>query len=328
MLIVTPIVFVGSAAITLLSPLLHLVLLLIDLVDRKDWRFTRMGGIGIAFCVTEFVGLIVCFVLWIASGFGLWIRKPVFQRAHNRVFGWWLELVTRALRFYLGFEFVLPTTERIHGPILTFARHAGPGDALLLARTVIRDYRRQLRMLGTTKLLWDPFLSHIMLRLPYHFVEQKPKDPEADLVAIAEMCSTMNDDSVMIIFPEGGNWTPGRWDRAIGSLVETGQHEQAARAARMTNVLPPRSAAVAAALQARQDVTVVFVVHAGLGDLYSFVQLWRNIPLHRKVQATYWSVPSHQIPVDRTELSAWLFDRWAEVDKWIDDNRPSAFPPS
>jgi 1-acyl-sn-glycerol-3-phosphate acyltransferase len=183
-------------------------------------------------------------------------------------------------------------------------------------------------MLGTTKLLWDPFLSHIMLRLPYHFVEQTPKDPAADLVAIAEMCSTMNDDSVMIIFPEGGNWTPGRRDRAIESLVETGRQEQADRAARMTNVLPPRSAGAAAALQAREDVTVVFVVHAGLGDLYSFGQLWRNVPLRRKVQAAYWSVPSNEIPVDRSELGAWLFDRWAEVDKWIDDNRPASLPPS
>ncbi len=205
--VLTPVVFVVCAVVTVLSPLLHLCLLLVDVVDRKRWRFTRLGGLGIALCVTEFVGLLMAFGLWIASGFGWRIRSPGFQRAHNTVFGWWLELLTRALRFYLGFEFVIPTTERIDGPVLTLARHAGPGDAFLLARTVIRDYHRQLRMLGTTKLLWDPFIDHLLRRMPYYFCDQNPKDADEHLEAIGDMCRSMDDDSVLIIFPEGGNWT-------------------------------------------------------------------------------------------------------------------------
>jgi 1-acyl-sn-glycerol-3-phosphate acyltransferase len=322
---VTPVVFIGSGLVTIASPILHLVLALIDIVDRKQWRFSRMGGLGIALCVTEFFGLIAAFVLWVASGFGLWIKSPRFQRIHNRVFGWWLELVTRALRFYLGFEFEMPVTERISGPILTFARHAGPGDAFLLARTVIRDYRRQLRMLGTHKLLWDPFMNHMMLRLPNVFLEQNSSDAAADLAAITEMCATMGDDGVAIIFPEGGNWTPGRWEGAISSLHMGGRVEHANRAANMPNVLPPKSSGAAAALDARDDMTVVFVVHAGLADLHSLAEIWRNVPLRRTVQATYWSVPRDEIPEDRGELSTWLFDHWALLDQWIAETRPSIF---
>ncbi len=321
-MVITPIVFIATALVTVASPLLHVVLAFIDIVDRKDWRFTRMGGLGIALCVTEFFGLVACFVLWVGSGFGWRIGSPRFQRAHNRVFGWWLELVTRALRFYLGFEFLVPMTERIDGPILTFARHAGPGDAFLLARTVIRDYKRQLRMLGTHRLLWDPFMNHMMLRLPNVFLEQKPRRGRDQSAEITKMCATMGDDSVVIIFPEGGNWTPSRWKQSIETLETLGERERATRAARMTHVLPPRSAAVAAALDARDDMTVVFVAHEGLDDLYSLSQIWRNIPLRRTVRASYWSIAEHEIPTDRAELTSWLYNQWALVDEWIEASRP------
>lgn len=324
LLVITPVVFIASGAVTLVSPVLHFLLALADVFDRKRWRFSRLGGLGIALCVTEFVGLLAVFVLWVGTGFGIWIHDDRSQRAHNRVFGWWLELVTRALRFYLGFEFVLPTTERIYGPILTFARHAGPGDAFLLARTVIQDYRRQLRMVGADKLLWDPFMNHMMLRLPHHFCDPNPKDATAALAGIADLCSTMSDDSVMIVFPEGGNWTPNRWTGAIERLETRGRPGLAERAAAMTHVLPPRSAGAVAALTARDDVTVVFVGHVGLEDLYSLGEIWRRIPLRRKVQAAYWSVPKEQIPTDRLELSDWLFDQWELLDQWISANEATA----
>lgn len=319
--IVTPIVFVGCGLVTLLSPILHVILALVDLVDRKHWRFSRMGGLAIALCVTEFLGLIAVFILWVSAGFGLAIRTELFQHAHNRVFGWWLELVTRALCFYLDFDFEIQTTERVTGPVLTFARHAGPGDSLLLARTVIRDYRRQLRMLGTTKLLWDPLFDHLLRRMPYHFCDQNPRNAASDLVAITEMSASMDADSVLIIFPEGGNWTPKRWAEAIDRLEERGMHDRAVRAAGMRNVLPPRSAGAVAALSARPDLSVVFVAHAGLEDLISLGEIWRQIPLRRQVTGAYWSVPSETIPSDRASLSPWLFDQWELVDKWITEHR-------
>jgi 1-acyl-sn-glycerol-3-phosphate acyltransferase len=324
LLVVTPIVFVFCAVVTVLSPLLHLGLAIIDVVDRKRWRFSRLGGLGIALCVTEFFGLVLAFVLWVAAGFGWAFRTETFRRAHNKVFGWWLELVTRALRFYLGFDFVIPTTERVPGPVLTFARHAGPGDSFLLARTVIRDYRRQLRMLGTTKLLWDPFFDHLLRRMPYYFCDQNPADPTRHLVAIGDMCASMNADSVLIIFPEGGNWTPRRWDAAIDRLESRGMHDRAVRAAAMRHVLPPRSAGAIAALSARSDLSVVFVAHVGLEDLVSLREIWRRIPLRRHVVGAYWSIPAEAIPTERHLLSDWLFDQWEQVDRWIDEHSAEA----
>ena len=318
LVVIMPIVYVGCLVITVLSPVLHLVLALLDLVDRKDWRFTRLGGLGIAFCVAELIGLTIAFVLWVSSGFGWRINSPTFQRAHNRVLGWWLELVTRALRFFLGFEVVV-RGETITGPILAFARHVGPGDMFLLARTVIQVYRRQFLAVGTSKLLWDPFFDHLVRRTPSVFLDQNPTDPEASLRELEELSRDMTDDSVMIICPEGGNWTPKRWERAIARLEERGQSDRAARAAEMTHVLPPRSAGAAAAIHARTDMTVVFIAHAGLDDLTSLRDLWRKVPLRRRVEVGYWSVPRDQIPDDRRATADWLFEEWAKVNAWIDE---------
>ena len=305
---------------TVLSPVLHVVLALLDLIDRREWRFSRLGGIGIAFCVTEFIGLTLAFGLWIGSGFGWKIRTQRFQRAHNRLFGWWLELVTRALRFYLGFDLVV-RGEQIDGPVLAFARHAGPGDMFLLARTLIQTYDRQMVTVGASKLLLDPFFDRVVRRSPSLFISQNPVDPSECLDEMSELCRTMSDDSVMIICPEGGNWTPKRWNEAIDRLETRGQHDRAELAASMTHVLPPRSAGAVAAISARDDVTVVFIAHAGLDDLFSLGELWRKIPLRRHVEVEYWSVPREEIPTEPDQLPAWLFGEWAKVDAWIDERQ-------
>ena len=320
LLLITPLVWAGALVVTVLSPLLHLVLALLDLIDRKSWRFSRLGGIGIAFCVTEFVGLTLAFGLWVGSGFGWKIRTQRFRRAHNRLFGLWLELVTRALRFYLGFDFQV-RGDRIDGPVLAFARHVGPGDVFLLAHTLIQRYDRQMVTVGASKLLLVPFFDRVVRRSPSLFISQNPTDPSACLHEISELCRTMDGDSVMIICPEGGNWTPKRWDAAIDRLEERGQHDKAELASAMPHVLPPRSAGAVAAISARDDVTVVFIAHAGLDDLFSLGQLWRKVPLRRHVEVEYWSVPRGEIPTDPAQLPIWLFGEWAKVDAWIDERQ-------
>lgn len=323
--VITPIVYVGTLLITLLSPLLHVVLAILDLVDRKRWRFTRVGGLAIAFCVTEFVGLTLAFVLWVASGFGWKIRSPAFQRAHNRVLVIWMELVTGALRFFIGFDFMVKSEGELTGPVLAFVRHAGPGDIFLLSRTFARDHRLDVSAIGTTKLLLDPFFDRLVRRLPFHFIDQNPASPDEPLTAINDLVLSIDDRSVLMICPEGGNWTPDRWEHAIERLEERGQHDRAALAAEMRHVLPPRTSGAVAALQARDDVTVIFVAHVGLEDLRSLRAIWRAIPIERQVQAAFWSVPREEIPDEPGPLGSWLYEQWRKVDEWIDEHEIEAF---
>lgn len=318
--VVTPIVFVGALLVTILSPILHLLLALIDLLDRRNWRFTRIVGLGIAFCVVEVFGLVMALLLWILSGFGLWMGAERIQRLHLWVFGIWLELITAAIRTFIGFDFAFPTVRLPFGPLLVFSRHAGPGDALLVAHSLIRIHGRRVRMLGTTKLLWDPFFNHVVRRLPFHFCEQNPSDPQKELHEVMASAETIEDDGAMIIFPEGGNFTPKRQHEALQRLEERGQIARAELARRMTHVLPPRSAGTIAALEACPRASVVFVAHVGLDDLLSLRDLWRRVPIRRTVQATFWVAERDAAATGPVATSNWLWNQWLSVDAWIDSH--------
>ena len=141
------------------------------------------------------------------------------------------------------------------------------------------------------------------------------------LGVIGQMASTLQDDGLFILFPEGGNFTPDRWVQGIDRLAERGQHERAEQAARMTHVLAPRSAGTLAALEAAPDIQVVFAAHVGLEDLISLGHIWRRIPLRRRVEAAYWT-PTEPVPADHDAKAEWLFRQWAEVDRWIHERSP------
>lgn len=316
--VITPVTYVGSLVVTVLSPVLHLVLAAIDLVDRKRWRFTRLGGLGIAFCVVEFIGLTIAFVLWVASGFGLWMRSDPLQRAHRWLLGVWLELITRAIRFFIGFEFEFPAQDPAPGPLLVLCRHAGPGDALLVARSMMRDHGRKLRMLGTTKLLWDPFFNHAIRRLPFHFCEPNPRHVEQELEAVRRAAATIEPDGAMIIFPEGGNYTKRRYEAAIEYFEQRGLADRLARTRAMLHVLPPRPGGTLSALEA-SNATTYLLAHVGLDDLQSLGDLWRAVPIRRTVRASYIRMEgsASAAPTDEAQIE-WLFDQWQKVDDWIE----------
>jgi hypothetical protein len=63
----------------------------------------------------------------------------------------------------------------------------------------------------------------------------------------------MEPSDVLVVFPEGGNFTPGR-RRAVAKLRRRGLRESAQRAGRLHHVLPPRPAGVFAAIDAARGV--------------------------------------------------------------------------
>lgn len=314
-----PLVFVGALCLTLLSPALHLVAALADLAfDRRRWRVTRFVGLGLAFCVVEVFGLFTLLTVWFASGFGLFMKRPRWIRANTIIIGQYLELITRAVRFYLGFTFSYSYDPIPRGAQLLFSRHAGPGDAYLIARVVVRDLGRRLHMVGAAKLQWDPFLDIAGERLGFHYLHQNPTDAAVEIDRIKELSAGLDADETLVIFPEGGNYTPGRRQRSIERLQARGQLEEARRAEALRHTLPPRFGGVCAAIEGAPDATVVFVAHAGLDGLYGFSDLWASVPLKRDVSAHGWSAPIESRPAERSDQRDWLFDQWVSVDEWIE----------
>jgi len=318
-LIVTPVVFVGALVLALLSPILHLVAAVLDLMfDRRRRRISRFVGIGLAFCVVEVFGLFALLTVWVGSGFGIFMDRPFWVRANTKLTGQYFELITRAIRFYLGFGFSYTYEPVPAGPQLLIARHAGPGDAFLIARVVIRDLGRRVHMIGATKLQWDPFLDITGERLGYHYLSGKRGDSAADFDGIRRVASGLDADETLVIFPEGGNFTAKRRDRSIEMLRARGRLEHARYADELRHTLLPRAGAFLAASEGAPEATVVFVAHAGLENLHGLSDLWASVPLDRDVAAHAWPAITDDRPTGPDGRTTWLFEHWRAVDLWIE----------
>ena len=65
----------------------------------------------------------------------------------------------------------------------------------------------------------------LLHRLPARFISPDPGSQAAGAAIeaqIAELASGLDDDDAFVIFPEGGNFTQARRDRAIASLHRLG----------------------------------------------------------------------------------------------------------
>ena len=127
----------------------------------------------------------------------------------------------------------------------------------------------------------------------------------------------MGAGDAFVIFPEGGNFTPRRRERAIEKLDEIGRPVLADRARAMEHVLPPKPAGTLAAIEAAPDADVLFVGHVGLERLSTVRDLWRGIPMDAAVVARSWLTPAEQVPPPE-DRERWLYDRWQDLDGWID----------
>jgi 1-acyl-sn-glycerol-3-phosphate acyltransferase len=305
-----PLLLVGAALASALLP------------GRR--RVLRLFAFALVYLLVECLGLLVALALWVASGFGWRLRSPAFQRAHYAVLRVVLTWVLAAARRLFGVETVTdglgwsPLDDGIPGStnaMVVLSRHAGPGDSLLLVRTLMdRDHLRRPRIVLKDALQLDPMLDVYLNRLPNAFLTPGRADLAARVGALAR---GMGEEDALLIFPEGGNFTPGRRLRVITKLRGKGMHDEAARAEELRHVLPPRTAGVAAALEAAPYADVVFVAHTGLEHLATAADIWHGLPMDTSVRMRWDFVPAAEVPREREEQADWLFERWAEIDRWI-----------
>jgi hypothetical protein len=81
---------------------------------------------------------------------------------------------------------------------------------------------------------------------------------------------------------------------------------------------------VVAALAAAPHADVVFVAHTGLEHLSTVRDLWRGLPMDADVVKRWDFVAAADVPRGREAQAQWLFERWAEMDRWVAANRQPA----
>jgi 1-acyl-sn-glycerol-3-phosphate acyltransferase len=290
-------------------------------------RPIRLLWIAVLHMTLETIFLIEMFGLWIASGFGLFLRRPFFERVHYDIMQAYLVVFFREARrvLRLKIETVGPTPDAMPGsPLIVLCRHAGIGDSFILMYALMDWYHREPRIVLKAVLAWDPALGVMLSRLPSRFVHKRHgRSLEAD---IGDLARNLDANDAFVIFPEGGNFTTKRRTRAIDKLRRLGREDMADRAEQLTNVLAPQPGGSLAALDANPDADVLLVAHTGLDHFTGLGDIWRELPMDKKLLMGWWRVPRAEIPEGREERIVWLFDWWARIDTWIDEHKPVDLP--
>ena len=293
------------------------------------WRALRLLWIVVLYATIDSLMLVIMFGYWLAAGGSRRVRAPYWQGIHyDLVQGVMWVLFREAKRVLrLDITTVGPAPDAHPGqPLLVCCRHAGPGDSFTLIHALMYWYDREPRVVLKDTLRWDPAIDVLLHRIPARFISPNPAAGEDLDSQISALATGLDADDAFVIFPEGGNFTEARRDRAIARLRKLGLERMAVRAERMTNVLAPRPGGFLAALDAAPDADVVLVAHTGLDHLLTVGDVWRELPMDKQLVMRFWSVPPEEVPAGDEERVAWLYDWWARIDRWIEENRPATRP--
>lgn len=311
-----------------LAPLLLLVGALLSPLLPGRWRPLRVLAFLLVYLAVEVTALVLAALLWYFSGFGWQLRSPTYQAMHYWVLRQVLHVVTAAATWLFHLDVRTddhgwsPLDDGVPGSenaMLVLSRHAGPGDSLLLVDTLLsRDHLRRPRIVLKDTLRLDPLVDVYLGRLPSGFLQPGRGDLVSQVGALA---GDLGREDALLIFPEGGNFTPGRRRKAIDSLRGRGLHDRASQAESLRNVLPPRPGGVVAALEAAPHADVVFVAHTGLEHLSTVRDLWAGLPMDSAVLMRWDFVPAAEVPRGREAQTAWLLARWAQMDAWVEANQ-------
>ncbi|SCE81701.1 Acyltransferase [Micromonospora viridifaciens] len=324
LLLAPGVVLLALAVVTTLPVWALLALAASPLVPGR-LRPLRLLWIGTVYLVWDAAALIALFALWLAAGFGARKRSPAFQRAHYQLAGWFLRVLFWQARWALRLRIEVagadPDVALPGRPELVICRHAGPGDSFILIHALVNWFHREPRIVLKESLQWDPAIDVLLNRLPNRFIASGSDGRGAVIAQIGHLATDLDGDDAFVIFPEGGNFTPVRRRRAIARLRALGLDRMASRAERMRHVLAPQPGGLLAALDAAPAAGVVFVAHTGLDRMLTVTDVWRELPMDKRIVMRFWSVPPEEIPAGRQERIDWLFDWWARIDRWIAANR-------
>jgi 1-acyl-sn-glycerol-3-phosphate acyltransferase len=333
-LVLGPLLLVITVALLLGLPFLLILAAAASPLLPGRWRALRLLWFALVWLALESVALFACLGLWVASGFGGRLRSEPYQERHYALMRWFLRTLFAVASHAFRLRIVIEEPEqtpreaaaRLTRPVIVLSRHAGPGDSFLLVHHLLSLYGRKPRIVMKAALQFDPGLDVVINRLPNAFVSPRRGPDTIIIKEIERLAAGLGPTGALVIFPEGGNFTPRRRIRAIRLLEERRLAKEAAKARALEYLLPPRPGGALAAIGAAPTADVVFVAHTGLEHVITIGDVWRALPMEQVLKARWWRVPAAEVPRDRDAQVDWLYDWWARIDAWISENRPTALP--
>lgn len=338
-ILLAPLVIVAALVMLALTPVWLIVALALTSLVPGRFRLPRVLWLITVYLLWDAALVVVLFALWIASGFGLALRSPAFERAHYRLAAWALKVlfwvfggVLRLTITTTGSDTGDPSEARSAfealftpgTPLVVASRHAGPGDSFILVHTLLNDVDRRPRIVLKYTMQWDPAVDILLHRIPTRFIVPsgfgaKAKGGGSRVEhALGDLATGLGSEDAFVIFPEGGNFSPTRRRSRIARLRAAGREALAERAEALEHVMAPQPGGVHVALAAAPDADVVFVAHTGLDQLVTINDIWRSLPMDKGITMRAWRVPRAEIPGNRDAQASWLFDWFARIDAWIE----------
>ena len=325
-----------SVACLLLSPLLLAVAWIAAAVIRRPQPLL-LTRFMITYFALELRVLVQCGALWLASGFGVRIRSRRFRALHYRVLRHFVHGLAAQLKTLLDIDVVPEAPAEVRQALesdralLFFSRHAGPGDTLLLVDLLIEQYQRLPSVVFKDTLAVDPAIDLIGHRLPHAILDTSDREESEE--RIEEVAANLPPHGILVLFPEGGNFTVERRRRALRRLWRTGRRREAEAAGKMSNMMPPHPGGALAAMRGNRDADVILSAHTGLGLAAFPRELWRYTPIGETLTTHMWLEPAAGLPTDPDQQVEWLYAWWQRLDGWVraqgertpgEEPRPSA----
>ncbi|WP_345801057.1 1-acyl-sn-glycerol-3-phosphate acyltransferase [Microbacterium sp. AZCO] len=336
--VIAPLVIVIALLLVLTIPLWLLGALGLTSLVPGRFRLPRVLWLISVYVIWDASLLVVMFGMWIASGFGWKIDTPAFRRAHYRVGARGLEILFEVFGSVLRLDMVTAAGDdedrdaaraafdalfERGTPLVVASRHAGPGDSFIIVHTLLNEVDRMPRIVLKYTMQWDPAIDVLLNRIPTRFIVpsgfggKTTGGGHSVEDSLRDLATGLGPDDAFVIFPEGGNMTSTRRRSRIDRLRAAGRTTLADRAESMLHVMPPQPGGMYAALDASPDADVVFIGHTGLDRLITMGDIWRDLPMDKRITMHAWRVPRAEIPADRDAQAEWLFGWFERIDGWI-----------
>ncbi len=321
-LITIPLGLVIAAVALLGSPLLLMGAAFVSRFVPGKWRPLRIFWFLLVYLFMDVLAQFILLFLWIIAGFGFTIGNERSVNRHYKLLAWFLQVLVRSGKRTFNLE-TAPSQisgrfEHRAGGTIVLSRHAGPGDSFLLAEALANWGNLRPRIVLKDTLQFDPAIDILVNRLPCRFIRSRNRDANEELDAMGKLAESMGPDDAVLIFPEGGNFTPGRRERSIAYLERIERPDLAERARNLTNLLAPKPAGTLRLIESAPTANVLLVGHCGLEDFTSLKAIWQGLPMDKELLTIWWGVPVEEIPPGEEERVLWLYDQWEIIDTWLD----------
>lgn len=318
------ILFASAVLTPIVAPIASLVAYIQDRRDGQGLiRRTRLVALVAAMVLIDFIGRIRVFGIWLQEPLGLNASTPRVQRKYAAGMAWYTNQIVRAITTIapLPIDRSEYDADLLTANTIIIARHRSVFDAVLPS---VLLYEKDIVARYTLKddLQWDPNIDVVGGRMQHVFVKRGSSDLESGLRPIRELAARIDDSSAGVIFPEGTFFTEKRFARAL-KAIERRSPERFDAAKKLRHLLPPRPAGTLAMLEGAPEADIVMLGHVGVEPFGSLGQIIENIgDDRRRLRLKAWRFERSLVPTDPDEQIQWLYDRWLEMDEWIESHHP------